>query len=180
MMVNTNKYHRLLTRPVVVISTISKKGISNAAPFSFNSPISFNPPLYGFSCMPRHHTWKNIKESKEFVVNIIGKSFGPLMHILEHKFPYEISEIEKAGLTELPSKFVKPLRIKEAIGWIECKLEESKLIGDHRWIVGKVLGIEVKEEFWKEVLNVEKVNPLFHISGKFFATDAKSKEYKRD
>jgi hypothetical protein len=29
MMVNTNKYHKLLVRPVVVVSTISKNGISN-------------------------------------------------------------------------------------------------------------------------------------------------------
>jgi flavin reductase (DIM6/NTAB) family NADH-FMN oxidoreductase RutF len=180
MIMDTNKYHKLLVRPVVVISTISKKGISNAAPFSFNSPISFDPPLYGFSCMPQHHTWKNIKESKEFVVNIVGKDFGPLMHILERKFPYEVSEIEKSGLTEIPSKIVRPPRIKEAIAWIECKLEKVVDLGDHVWIVGRVLDVGVKGEFWKEVINVEKANPLFHISGKFFAADAKSKRYKRE
>lgn len=180
MMINTNKYHKLLARPVVIISTISKNGISNAAPFSFNSPISFDPPLYGFSCMPRHHTWKNIEETKEFVVNIVGKDFGPLMHILEHKFPYEVSKIEKAGLTEMPSKKVKPYRIKEAIAWIECKLDKAIELGDHQWIVGRVLYVEVKEEFWREVINVEKASPLFHISGEFFAVDAKAKKYERD
>jgi flavin reductase (DIM6/NTAB) family NADH-FMN oxidoreductase RutF len=130
--------------------------------------------------MPGHHTWKNIKESEEFVVNIIGKDFGPLMHILERKFPYEVSEIEKASLTEMPSKIVRPPRIKEAIAWIECKLEKAVDLGDHVWIVGRVLKVEVKEEFWKEVINVDKVNPLFHISGEFFAADAKAKKYERD
>ncbi|MDF2955324.1 MAG: FMN reductase RutF [Candidatus Alkanophagales archaeon MCA70_species_2] len=47
-----NAYAKLLVRPVVVITTVSDNGIPNAAPFSFNSPISFDPPLYGFSCSP--------------------------------------------------------------------------------------------------------------------------------
>ena len=41
-----NAYPKLLVRPVVVITTVSDNGIPNAAPFSFNSPISFDPPLY--------------------------------------------------------------------------------------------------------------------------------------
>ena len=172
-------YYKLLVRPVVVVSTISEKGISNAAPFSFSSPISFDPPLYGFSCSPEHHTWRNIKENEEFVVNIVGKDFGPLMHVLEQKFPYEVSEIEKAGLTEERSKKVRPPRIKEASAWVECKLESFAEKGDHTWIVGRVLEAEVKDELWSEVIDVEKASPLCHISGKFFATGMKMKKYKR-
>ena len=172
-------YYKLLVRPVVVVSTISEKGISNAAPFSFSSPLSFKPPLYGFSCSPERHTWRNIKENEEFVVNIVGKDLGPLMKILEQKFPYEISEIEKAGLTEEISKKIQPPRIREAIAWLECKLESFEEMGDHIWIVGRVLEAEVKDEFWNEVIDVEKASPLCHISGKFFATEMKMKNYER-
>ncbi len=172
-------YYKLLVRPVVVVSTISEKGISNAAPFSFSSPLSFNPPLYGFSCSPEHHTWRNIKENEEFVINIVGKDLGPLMHVLEQMFPYEVSEIGKAGLTEERSKKVSPPRIKEAIAWIECKLESFEEMGDHMWIVGRVLEVEVKDEFWSEVIDVEKARLLCHISGTFFATEMKMKKYER-
>lgn len=172
-------YYKLLVRPVVVVSTISEKGISNAAPFSFSSPISFKPPLYGFSCSPDRHTWRNIKENEEFVVNIVGNDFGPLMKILEQKFPYGISEIEKAGLTEEISKKIQPPRIIEAIAWLECKLESFVEMGDHLWIVGRVLEADTKDEFWNEVIDVEKASPLCHISGKFFATKMKMKNYER-
>ncbi|MCK4733966.1 MAG: flavin reductase, partial [Methanophagales archaeon] len=69
-------YPKVLVRPVVVVTTISERGIANAAPFSLNSPMSFEPPLYGFSCNSKHDTWKNIQANGEFVVNVAGKELG--------------------------------------------------------------------------------------------------------
>lgn len=179
MKLQNKDFYKLLVRPVVVVSTISERGISNAAPFSFNSPISFSPPLFGISSQPKHHTWKNIKENHEFVINFVGEDFGPLMHILEQKFPYEVSEIAKAGLMEERSKVVKPPRIKEAYAWLECRLEHYAELGDHVWITGRVLLVEVKDEAWEEVVKVEEAKPLNHISGEFFVSDMKTKKYRR-
>jgi len=181
MELETKAFPKLLVRTAVVVTTVSERGISNAAPFSFNSPISFDPPLYGFSCNPAHDTLKNIRENGEFVVNIVGKDLAELMHVLETDYPYEDSEIAHAGLTEEEAKAVKPPRIKEAIAWIECKLEKSVELGDHIWITGNVVKAEVKDEFWKEagVLDVEKAKPLCHIAGEFFAVDMKEAKYKR-
>ncbi|MHC1569307.1 MAG: flavin reductase family protein [Candidatus Syntropharchaeia archaeon] len=172
-------YPKLLVRQVVVITTISKEGIPNAAPFSFSSPISFDPPLFGFSCHPEHDTWRNVAETKQFVVNVVGKDFGELMHILEEKYPPEVNEIEKANLTESPSLKVTPPRIKEANAWMECDLEGFMHLGDHIWIIGKVLVAEVRDELWDNVIDVEKASSLCHIGGEFFACDVKRVKYKR-
>ncbi len=176
-----NAYPKLLVRPVVVITTVSDNGIPNAAPFSFNSPISFDPPLYGFSCNPAHDTWRNIQANGEFVVNIVNKDFGELMHILETDYPYEDNELKHAGLTEERAKKVRPPRIKEAIAWMECKFEDSFELGDHIWIVGRVQLVEVKDAYWGEggVMDVDRANPLIHIASEFFAVDAKGAKYKR-
>ena len=68
MKLNEKDYYKLLIRPVNIITTISEDGKVNAAPFSFNTPISFSPPLYCFSCSPMHDTWTNIRKTREFVV----------------------------------------------------------------------------------------------------------------
>jgi flavin reductase (DIM6/NTAB) family NADH-FMN oxidoreductase RutF len=174
-------FPKLLVRTAVVITTISERGISNAAPFSFNSPISFDPPLYGFSCNPAHDTWRNIRENGEFVVNVVGKDLAERMHILETDYPYEDSEIAHAGLTEAQAKVVKPPRIKEAIAWIECTLDQYIELGDHIWITGGVMAVEVKDEFWKEsgLLDVEKANLLCHVAGESFAVDMKEARVER-
>ncbi len=172
-------YPKLMVRPTVVITTVSKRGIPNAAPFSFNSPISFDPPLYGFSCNPAHDTWRNIQDNGEFVVNVVNKGFGELMHVLETDYPYEDNELKHAGLTEERARTVSPPRIKEAIAWIECKFEQGVELGDHIWVVGRVQSVGVNDEYWKGVLAVEKANPLCHIAGEFFAADMRGVTYKR-
>ncbi len=184
MELGVNAYPKLLVRPVVVITTVSERGIANAAPFSFNSPISFDPPLYGFSCSPAHDTWRNIQANGEFVVNVVDKNFGELMHVLETDYPYEDDELKHAGLTEERAEQVRPPRIKEAIAWIECRLEDSFELGDHIWVVGRVQSVGVRDEWWsvegKEgIMDVEKANPLCHIAGEFFAVDARGAKYER-
>jgi flavin reductase (DIM6/NTAB) family NADH-FMN oxidoreductase RutF len=181
MEIETKAFPKLLVRTAVVITTISERGISNAAPFSFNSPISFEPPLYGFSCNPAHDTWRNIQENGEFVVNLVGEDLAGLLHVLETDYPYEDSEIAHAGLTEEQAEEVKPPRIKEALAWIECKLEKSVELGDHIWITGRVLKVDVKDEFWKEagLLDLEKARLLCHISGESFVVAMKEARYKR-
>jgi flavin reductase (DIM6/NTAB) family NADH-FMN oxidoreductase RutF len=174
-------FYKLLVRPTVVISTVSSNGISNAAPFSWNSPLATKPkPLFGFNSSVGHDTWRNIVDNGEFVVNLVGEEFGSLMEIMEKDFPYEVSEIKECGLTEVEAKFVKPPRIKEAYAWIECKMTQHVYLSERNvWIIGEILDVEVKEEAFKDVVDVEKVKPLNHIWGEAFVTEMKITKFKR-
>ena len=181
MKLGLSEFYKLLVRPTVVISTVSPNGISNAAPFSWNSPMATRPkPLFGFACSTSHDTWRNIEANGEFVVNLVGADFGPLMKIMERDFPYEISEIKECGLTEVKAKKVKPPRIKEAYGWIECKMTKHVPISERSlWIIGEILEVEVKDEAYDEVVKVDNVKPLNHIWGEYFVTEMKITKYTR-
>ena len=181
MKLELQNFYKLLVRPTVVVSTISPRQISNAAPFSWNSPMATKPkPLFGFCSNVNHDTWRNIKQNREFVVNLVGENFGPLMEIMETDFPYEVSEIEKCGLTEVKSRHVKPPRIQEAYGWLECKMAKHIALSERNiWIIGEVLEVEVKDEALDEVVDVATVKPLNHIWGEAFVTDMKITRFKR-
>jgi flavin reductase (DIM6/NTAB) family NADH-FMN oxidoreductase RutF len=173
-------FSKMLLRPCIVVSTVSPGGVSNAAPFSFNSPATTKPPMYGFCCEVKHDTWRNIRANSEFVVNLVGEDFGELMEPLSRDLPYEVSEIKEFGLTEVPSKEIKPPRIGEAYGWMECKMTSYSEISPRVvWIFGEVLKSEIKKEALDEVVNVESVKPLNHISGEYFVVEAKRTKYKR-
>ena len=177
-------FYRLQARPTVVISTISPRGISNAAPFSFSSPMASKPtPLFGFCCEVEHDTWKNIRKNGEFVVNLVDEKFGPVMEKLEIHYPYEVNEIKGCGLTETKSNQVKPPRIAEAYGWMECKMRKSiELSSRSTWIIGEVLDSDVRDEVYNShdgVIDVEKVKPLNHIWGDVFTTTMTKTRYKR-
>lgn len=181
MKLELQNFYKLLVRPTVVISTVSESGVSNAAPFSWNSPMATKPkPLFGFCSGVNHDTWRNIKENSEFVVNMVGENFGPLMEVMERDFPYEISEIKECGLTEGKANYIKPPRIKEAFGWLECKMINHFSLSDRNvWVVGEVLDAEVKNEAFKEVVDVARAKPLNHIWGEAFVKDMKITKYKR-
>lgn len=174
------EFNKMLYRPCVVVTTLSSNGVSNAAPFSFNSPATTKPPMYGFCCEVEHDTLRNIRENSEFVVNLVDENFGPLMKSLARDLPYGVSEITLTGLTEAPSRTVKPPRIMEAYGWIECKLSSIVELSNHAvWVFGKVLASEVKAEVFNEVVRVEIVNPLQHIWGEDFVVGGVRKKFER-
>jgi flavin reductase (DIM6/NTAB) family NADH-FMN oxidoreductase RutF len=179
--VDLKAFYTLLVRPTVVISTISPRNIANAAPFSWNAPMASSPiPLFGFSSNVNHDTWRNIKATGDFVVNLVGEPFGPLMEIMERDFPYEVNEITECGLTETASTQVKPPRIQEAFGWLECTMTKHLFLSDRNvWVIGEVLEAEVKDSAFSDVVNVERVKPLNHIWGDVFVTDMMRTRFKR-
>ena len=177
-------FYRLQARPTVVISTISPRGIPNAAPFSFSSPMASRPtPLFGFCCEVEHDTWRNIKQNGEFVVNLVGEKFGPLMEGLETHYPYEVDEIKECGLTETKSSRVQPPRIAEAYGWMECRMRERVELSDRSvWIIGEVLDSDACDDIYNSrdgAIDVGKVKPLNHIWGDIFTTTMSEKRFKR-
>lgn len=161
-----NAYRLLAPRPTIIVTTINSHGQVNAAPFSFTMPVSMKPPLIAFASVPTHHTFQNLQESHEFVVNI------PTEHILEklwitgEKLPQGVNELEKADLTQLPSAHVRPPRISECVAHLECKVHWIKQTGDHHIVVGEVLAVHAHIAALKDgLLDVEAVKPILHLGG---------------
>lgn len=162
--------HRILApRPTVIITTSGSDGEINAAPFSFVMPVSMNPPIVAFACAPSHDTNKNIEKTQEFVINIVPSEILSKMWITGEKLPYDENELEKAGLTGIPSKVVSPPRIAESVAQLECELLKVNETGDHNLITGYVIHASVKDHCIKDgLLDVEKVKPVLHLGGTNF------------
>src|SRR2546430_14147450 len=101
----------VIPRPIGWISTGSKKGVANCAPFSFFNVFSEDPPLCVIGINPRSdgamkHTLKNIRRTREFVVNLVDEASANAMHVSSYGFPEDVSEFDKAGLTPAPAATV--------------------------------------------------------------------------
>ncbi|UCD85458.1 MAG: flavin reductase family protein [Deltaproteobacteria bacterium] len=170
MQLSISKWYKILApRPVVLISTVNIRNNPNAAPFSFVMPCSTEPPLVAFASDPDHHTVKNILETKDFVVNIPSRKLLKQLWTCANDFPYGVSEIKKANLTEEKSIKVKSPKIKECFAHLECKLYKHYRAGDHLLIVGKVLRADIDEKYLlKKQYSITKADPLMHISGTEF------------
>ena len=107
-------------RPIAFASTISAKGIPNLSPFSFFNVFSANPPILVFSPARRvrdntvKHTLINAEATREVVINVVNYDMVQQTSLASTEYGEGVNEFIKAGLTQIPSDFVKPYRVKES------------------------------------------------------------------
>jgi len=148
--------------PVVLVSTLYGE-VTNLAPFGMNMPISFRPPLYAIGVRDSRDTYKNILDTEEFVVAVPGPELAAQVDITAQGFARDVSEFEKAGLTALRSKRVRPARVGECLCNIECRLEWVKQAGDHCIVVGRVVAASVRDDVYSEGMSRAVLDPLYHV-----------------
>jgi flavin reductase (DIM6/NTAB) family NADH-FMN oxidoreductase RutF len=158
-------------RLTVLVTTVDSKGRPDVAPISFVSPVSFDPPLLMISVGVNKHSYWNMIQKKEFVVNIPTEKLLDKIWIAGEKWDPEASKIERAGLKTDKSEKVGPPRLTECAANIECYMESANKCGDHVIIVGKVVAIRVKSEYIDDEgrLKVELARPPLHVSENIFA-----------
>jgi flavin reductase (DIM6/NTAB) family NADH-FMN oxidoreductase RutF len=167
-------FKRFLPLPVTVITTVDAKGIPNAAPYSCVMPILRPLPLIAIASALPHDTLRNIRDTREFVVNVMGKpAFRDAMKCAR-AYPPEVNELEEAGLETVASRTVAPPRIKAAIGWIEATLEQELAGDQYALIVGRVLCSEMNDLYLEgeklSELPITSLMPFFRSIGEIFVS----------
>jgi flavin reductase (DIM6/NTAB) family NADH-FMN oxidoreductase RutF len=154
-------------RPIAWVSTLSASGQPNLAPFSFFNCVSAKPPLLAFSPSLRapqepnmasagepKDTLRNIRETKEFVINIVTFELLVPMNLTSGEYDASVNEFELAKLTPAPSKVVRPPRVGESPVSFECKLyqvlEFSPAPGGGALVIGEIVGIHINDVHLKD------------------------------
>ena len=173
-----NFWKLLAPRLTVLVTTMDSKGRADVSPFSWIAPVSFDPPLLTIAVGPNKHSYWNITQKKEFVVNIPTEKMLDKIWTAGEKWDPEISKIERAGLKTGKAEKVGPPILTECVVNLECYLEEAKKIGDHVLIIGKVVNIKVNEDYLDDEgrLKADLVRPPLHIADNLFAFPYVTKE----
>lgn len=161
---------------VAVIVTASAQGRVDAMTAAWHSSISFAPPLYGVSVMPKRFTYQLITESKEFGINFIPFEKASLAAQVGGISGQETDKFQRLGIeTEKPARTKVPV-LKDAYVAYECKLVDSRPYGDHIWIVGEIVAVRYLEEALapEEILHLERIKPLLYFGSDFYATTDKN------
>jgi flavin reductase (DIM6/NTAB) family NADH-FMN oxidoreductase RutF len=141
----------VIPRPIAWISTRSENGVANCAPFSFFNVFSEDPPLCVIGINPRKdgamkHTLKNIRRTREFVVNLVDEATANAMHVSSYEFPEDESEFDKTGLTPAPAATVQHPRIAQAAACLECRLYRLiEVSGTRELVLGEILLVHARE-----------------------------------
>lgn len=173
----------VVPRAIGWLSTISADGVSNLAPYSQFTNLTFDPPYVVVSInqgyrQNRKDTTVNIEETGGFVYNMVTYDLREAMNITAAEFDPGVDEFEAAHLTKAESVLVKPYRVAESPIQMECEYYQTiRLPGNGRCgtcdvIIGKVVGIHIKDEFILPdgKLDIKSIRPLARLGYSDYTT----------
>ena len=161
-------------RPIAWVSSLSASGQPNLAPFSFFNAVCAKPPLLAFAPGMRpprkseaaadasaghpgvhtKDTLRNIRETQEFVINVVTFELAEAMNLTSGDYDASINEFELAKVASAPSKVVRPERVAESPVSFECKLRQILDFNPSpeggSLVIGEIVSVHINEEHIKE------------------------------
>jgi len=177
---DTHAVYKLLVgavvpRPIAWVSSRSRDGVLNLAPYSFFNVASREPPMLAISIGPRtggenypKDTLTNLRESQEFVINIVSLSLANAMHETAINYPPEVDEFERAGVTPAPCVVVNTPRVAEARISMECTVEHMLRLGSDYLVIGRMHRYHVEDTLLSNGrIDIQGLDPLGRLAGNF-------------
>jgi len=170
----------IVPRPIAFVSTTSKDGKNNIAPFSYFNGVCSKPPTIMFA--PARRGWDgeekdtliNIRDTEEFVVNIVSEPFAEKMVMCSTDFDSDVDEFIESDLTPVPSQKIAPSRVGEAKVSFECKLNQIVEIGDGTAgsgfvVIGSIVLFHIDDDVYDNGrILLDKLQPLGRLAGNWY------------
>jgi flavin reductase (DIM6/NTAB) family NADH-FMN oxidoreductase RutF len=168
-------------RPIGWISSVSKDGVCNLAPYSFFNAVSEKPHYVVFGSSGRKDSLVHIEETGEFVCNLATHDLRAHMNTTSAMVPRGVDEFPLAGLTAVKSQMVKPPRVKESPAAFECKHWQTIQLppatpggrSDAYLVIGLVVGIYIDDRFIRDgLVDTAAMRPIARLGYMDYATVA--------
>jgi flavin reductase (DIM6/NTAB) family NADH-FMN oxidoreductase RutF len=163
-------------RPIGWVSTMSKAGVVNLAPFSFFNAVADAPPIVIIACNGSHaeggakDTLANIRETGEFVCNISTWELREQMNRSSTDAPPGIDAMRLVGLAPAPSQLVKPPRVALAPAHLECvhlqtvELPSTRAGATNNTVFGRVVGVHISEDIILDgMIDMSRFQPIARL-----------------
>lgn len=173
-----NPYKAIVVpRPIGWISTVSREGIVNLAPYSQFNNLGYDPPYVMFSANAfpgtgrRKDSVRNAVDTGEFVVNMATYELREAVNVTSQFVGPGVDEAALARLEMIPCRLVKPPRVAASPVHLECKFHCTlTLPGNHfervhHVVVGRVVGVHIRDDALTPdgKLDVLKIKPLARL-----------------
>ncbi|PTM58433.1 flavin reductase family protein [Desmospora activa] len=167
----------VLPRPIAFVTSLGPGGAVNAAPFSFYTVVSTDPPMVSITCSRKpggvqKDTARNIAETGEFVVQVVDGENIARINQTATNFPPEVGEAEAVGFEVVASVRVKPPRIAQCKLHLECRLHEIRPMGGSKdqpnadVIIGEVVWFHIRDDLYHEGrIDTAKLDPVGRLAG---------------
>jgi flavin reductase (DIM6/NTAB) family NADH-FMN oxidoreductase RutF len=166
----------VIPRPIGWISTVSRDGVHNLAPYSQFQMLTFDPPYVMFSAGQnsrgrRKDTVTNAEQTGEFVWNMATYDLREAVNKSAEEVPPEVDEFDLSGVTKASSHAVKPCRVAESPVHFECvyhqtlRLPGNSMLSTSDVVFGRVIGIHISDDVIAADgrIDVLKIRPIARL-----------------
>lgn len=166
----------IVPRPIAWVSSRSRDGVDNLAPFSFFNAMGNTPPVLAIGMVQApagglKDTPANIRETGEFVVNLVSEPLAEAMNSTSGDYPPDVDEARLAHVAMAPSTAVNPLRVAKAPAAFECRATNYIETGPNQVLVtGEILVTHIDDRFItnpdKIEIDIEAMNLIARLHGR--------------
>ena len=174
----------VVPRPIGWVTTISAAGVVNLAPFSFFNLLSYDPPFVLFSAGGHEEdggkkdSVMNVEATGEFVYNMATWAQREQMNRTALIVERGLDEMAATGLEPLPSRLVRPPRIRDSPVQFECRRHEiivlpgCKPSSEHHLVIGRVVAVHIDDAVLTADgrIDVLKMRPIARLGYKDYTS----------
>jgi len=170
----------VIPRPIAWVTTRSKDGRANAAPFSFFNVMAEDPPLIVLGLEGRRDTGgykdttKNILETGEFIVHVVDRAHADRMNHTAIDFASEVDELAQHDILTSPGRMVDAPRIATAPALLECRRYQAIEVSAQRIIlIGEIIHIAVARRVLDPVterIDARELDAIGRLGGPDYCT----------
>ena len=155
--------------PAVLVTTRNREGEDNILTVAWTGTVCTNPPMLYISVRPERYSYRALKETGEFVVNLTTESMAWATDFCGVRSGRDLDKFERTGLHKGEARKVNVPVILESPVNIECRVREELALGSHHMFLADVLHVTVEEEYMDEkgTFHLEEAKPIVYSHGSY-------------
>jgi len=156
--------------PAVLVTTCDANGRDNIITIAWTTNISRENSCVAVSIGGNKLSLRNIRETKDFVINIPGTELLEKVDFCGENHGDDIDKFDKAKLTRQDASMVKSKLIDECPINLECKLVDIYEINSAYLVVGKIVKVHIDDSILDENEKIDyiKLNPIVYANKTYF------------
>lgn len=160
--------------PAVLVTSGDMEN-SNIITVAWTGIMNTNPAIVYISVRPERHSYKMIKENKEFIINLTNEDLAYATDWCGVRSGSKYDKFKEMNLTKEKAKFVKAPIIKESPVAIECKVIEEREFGSHTTFVAEVLSIDADDKYIDKngAFDISKCKLIAYANGGYYSLGKK-------
>ena len=131
--------------PKILVSCRGLDGKDNALVVAYCCNCSYDPPMLMVGIVPSRYSYKMIKDTGCFVVNLPGKDYKDIFDYLGSKSGRDEDKLSVMNVKLAEGQKVNAPILSDCPVNIECKVVDSILTGSHEMFVGKIEAVHADE-----------------------------------